>query len=250
MAGSASIPSPLARAFGQAPPHLFDALVAVVALVVLMPVMVVVALAILIESGRPILFRQERLGQDGRPFMILKFKKFSDARDGSGPHLTSLADQRMTRIGAILQKTKLDEVPQFFNVLAGQMRLVGPRPESMRFADCFDGRLREVLSQRPGIFGPNQVLFRHEDALFAGRSDVEDYYRRILFPLKASVDLAYFSRRTWASDLSLLVSAAVAICGGRARTEHLILPRPSARPGPGTTPGNLLPPNMDLTVKI
>lgn len=249
MAGSVSI-VPLTRQSRRGGlPRSFDIVVAVAALLVLTPVMLAMCVAILVESGRPVLFRQRRLGRDGRTFMILKFKKFCDAVDGSGPHLTSLADGRMTRIGALLQKTKLDEVPQFLNVLAGDMALVGPRPESMRFADCFGGRFRAVLSQQPGIFGPNQILFRHEDALLAGRSDVEGYYRRILFPLKASVDLAYFARRTWASDLRLLLSASFAVCGGRARTEHLILQ--SAKPAPSESEsGDLMPLGIDLTLKV
>lgn len=198
-------------------------LIAATALLVLAPVMVVVALAVLYESGWPVLFRQQRMGQHGRPFAILKFKKFHNAADGVGPHLTSRGDARMTRVGAFLQRTKFDEIPQFINVLRGEMAVIGPRPESLRYAECFNGRYGEVLAYKPGIFGPNQVLFRHEDALFTGQADVEGFYKRILFPLKASVDLAYFARRTLGSDLSLLVSAVGAICGSRARTEHLIL---------------------------
>ena len=246
------VPTPLhaARTWHMILLRLFEITVATMALLVLLPLMLVVSLAILVESGRPILFRQQRLGQHGRPFLILKFKKFRDAKDGSGPHLTSLGDERMTWVGAILQRTKLDETPQFINVLAGDMGIVGPRPESLRFAECFNGHYRDVLRHKPGIFGPNQVLFRHEDALLAGRSNVEEYYLRILFPLKASVDLLYFSGRTVASDLRLLFSAVMVICGGRSRTEHLILGGPPRGIGPTLAPVSLQTANVDLPLKV
>lgn len=250
MIESLSVPSPspspaaLGRWSGRSQ-RLCDATLAALALFLLAPLILLVCLAILVESGRPILFRQIRLGRDGKPFTILKFKKFSDARDGSGPHLTSLSDQRMTRIGALLQKSKLDEVPQFLNVIAGDMALIGPRPESLRFADCFGDRFRDVLAHTPGIFGPNQVLFRHEDALLTGRSDVEAYYRQVLFPLKASIDLGYFAQRSLGSDLNLILSAAIAILGGAARTDTLVLgsiARPSAS-------APRLPPKADLSLE-
>ena len=250
MADSMPVVSPAIRQWGGVSPRLFDVTVAAAALLLLLPVMLVVSLAILVESGRPIFFRQKRLGQHGRPFMILKFKKFRDAFDGSGPHLTSPADDRMTRIGSILQRTKIDEVPQFFNVLMGDMAIVGPRPESMRFSDGFSGRFGEVLEHKPGIFGPNQVLFRNEDELFAGRDDVERYYRHILFPLKASVDLIYFSRRTLTRDVGLLLSAIIAICFGTTRTEHLILHSSAVRISGGSAAGEVLPPTVNLSLKV
>lgn len=249
MADSMPMVTPALRPRSVALSRLFDVTVAGAALLLLLPVVLVVSLAILVESGRPILFRQKRLGHNGHPFVILKFKKFRDAHDGSGPPLTSQADARMTRIGAILQRTKLDEVPQFLNVLAGDMAIVGPRPESLRLADGFTGRFRPVLSHKPGIFGPNQVMFRHEDALFAGRHDVEGYYRHILFPLKASVDVIYFSKRTMARDMRLLLSGVAAICFGTTRTEHLILGSDPVRSFAGPASDDVLPPAIDLSLK-
>ena len=221
---------------------MIDLIVATMALLIFAPVMLLVAIAIVYESGTPIFFRQRRLGQHGHCFLILKFKKFRNDVDPSGPHLTSRDDRRMTQIGAFLQRTKLDELPQFFNVLRGEMAIIGPRPESLRFADCFGGRYEQVLAYRPGIFGPNQILFRHEDALFAGRSEVESYYRQILFPLKAAVDLTYFPRRTIASDMRLLIDAVGAICGSKIRAGHLDLgaphgEHPDVRPRAASVPG-------------
>jgi lipopolysaccharide/colanic/teichoic acid biosynthesis glycosyltransferase len=226
---TASMPQPAVERRGRWLLRLSDIFVASVALVILAPLIIVVAIAILHESGAPVFFRQRRLGQGGRHFLILKFRKFRNDADPSGPHLTSRDDDRMTRIGTLLQRTKVDEIPQFINVLRGEMTIVGPRPESLRFADCFCGRFDEVLSFKPGILGPNQVLFRHEDALLAGRPDVEAYYRQILFPLKASVDLLYFSQRSFSGDMRLLVGAMGAICGFRIRAEDLILSRASRR---------------------
>lgn len=225
----ATMPRPTAERRGRWLLRLGDILVASAALVVLAPLIIVVAIAILHESGAPILFRQARLGQHGRNFLILKFRKFRNDAGSLGPHLTSRDDERMTRIGTMLQRTKIDEIPQFINVLRGEMAIIGPRPESLRFADCFSGRYGEVLSFKPGILGPNQVLFRHEDALLAGRPDVEAYYRHILFPLKASVDLHYFSRRSLAGDLRLLIGAMGAIFDTRIRAEDLILSQAGRR---------------------
>ena len=216
MANSVSVPPSVAPAARERTLHAFDVGIAAAALLLLAPLIGLVCLLILIESGRPVFFRQRRLGRNGQPFLILKFKKFRDARDGSGPGLTVTNDTRMTRVGAWLQRTKIDEVPQFVNVLRGEMAIVGPRPESLTFADCFHGPYREVLRYRPGIFGPNQVLFRHEDDLLAGQPDLDRFYRQVLFPLKASADLLYFSSRTTRSDLRLLFRAMVAIGGGHA----------------------------------
>lgn len=132
--------------------------------------MVLIAIAIAIESGRPVLFAQFRVGRDGRPFRMLKFRKFHRSCH-RGPPLTLADDDRMTVIGRILRGTKLDELPQFWNVLAGDMSIVGPRPEAMAFADCFAGDLARILAHKPGILGPSQVIFRNECALYPLDSD-------------------------------------------------------------------------------
>jgi lipopolysaccharide/colanic/teichoic acid biosynthesis glycosyltransferase len=120
-------------------------------------------------------------------------------------------DTRLTRVGRLLQQSKLDELPQFWNVLIGDMSLIGPRPESMRFADCFRGNFQEVLHYQTGILGPTQVLFRNESALFPTDRDPEAYYRDVLFPIKARLDLAYYRRADVAQDLMWLLRGVLTV---------------------------------------
>ena len=185
----------------------------VAALVCLAPVMVAVALAILVESGRPIFFSQTRLGKDGRHFRLHKFRKFSARAGRDGPAVTVRGDARMTRVGQVLERTKLDELPQLWNILVGDMAIVGPRPESLAFSECFGNRYWDVLSFKPGIFGPCQVMFRNEGRLYSPGCEPELYYSSVLFPLKAHADLAYFTNRTASSDLRCVVHGTLAVFG-------------------------------------
>jgi lipopolysaccharide/colanic/teichoic acid biosynthesis glycosyltransferase len=185
-----------------------DIMTAGLGICVLSPVFLIVALAIRIESGGPILYSQVRLGQKGRPFSIYKFRKFRANCDLRGYPLTLDGDDRLTRVGRILVATKLDELPQLWNVLRGNMSLVGPRPESLAFNDCFRNGFEAILEHKPGLFGPCQVVFRHESRLYPADGSAAEFYREFLFPAKAKVDLAYFSRRTLASDLGWILRAA------------------------------------------
>jgi lipopolysaccharide/colanic/teichoic acid biosynthesis glycosyltransferase len=120
-------------------------------------------------------------------------------------------DDRLTMIGRILAAVKLDELPQLWNVLRGDMSIVGPRPETLAFADCFVNGFEEILEHRPGLFGPCQVIFRHESKLYPTGAGVQDFYREVIFPAKAKIDLAYYSRRTAVSDFGWVLRAGWAI---------------------------------------
>jgi lipopolysaccharide/colanic/teichoic acid biosynthesis glycosyltransferase len=205
LASELSTPSPARQVSLR---RTLDILCVGMAATVLTPVFLIVALAIWIESGRPILFSQLRLGHNGRPFRIYKFRKFRPNCDINGYPLTLEGDGRLTAIGRILAATKLDELPQLWNVLRGDMSLVGPRPESVAFTDCFHNGFEKILEHKPGIFGPCQVMFRNESKLYPADESATDFYRRVLFPAKAKVDLAYFPRRTLASDLGWILRAA------------------------------------------
>lgn len=200
----------------------FDVAVSTLALVALAPLMLIIALATCIESGRPVIFSQIRMGQFGRHFRVYKFRKFRHVTgdsDGAtvsqGGAVTLRDDRRMTRVGRLLACTKLDELPQFWNVLTGDMSLVGPRPESFALADCFDRHYQAVLNYRPGIFGPNQVFFRSEWSLYTRDIDPETFYREVLFPLKVRVDLAYFPQGTMRGDLAWIVRGVCAVLGAK-----------------------------------
>lgn len=193
--------------------RILDILVAATALVILSPIVVLIAAAILLVSGRPVLFKQVRIGRDGRPFSILKFRKFRQKSGPSGLPLTLCNDKRMSPIGSFLARTKLDELPQLLNVLRGEMSIVGPRPESLDFQDCFTPGTQLVLDFRPGIFGPSQVALRNECALYPTNSDPTVFYREVLFPLKANLDLAYYPNRTLISDIKWIAAGVFAVLG-------------------------------------
>jgi lipopolysaccharide/colanic/teichoic acid biosynthesis glycosyltransferase len=172
-----------------------------------------VAAAIFVEDGRPIFFSQLRLGHRGRHFRIHKFRKFRETRRPTGLSVTLADDPRLTRIGGFLARGKLDELPQLWNILKGEMSLVGPRPETVNFQDCFEESYAALLAYKPGIFGPSQVLFRSESSLYSGHSDPEQFYRTVLFPLKARIDLAYFPYRNLFWDLAWIIRGALAVFG-------------------------------------
>lgn len=224
---SRPLPEPARDSAGR---RLFDIVVALAGLAVLLPVLPAVALAIVVDTPGPVLFSQLRLGRHGRPFRLYKFRKFRDG--AAGLAVTLKDDGRMTRIGRILERTKMDEIPQLWNVLRGDMSIVGPRPETLAFADCFRGDYRGLLDHRPGIFGPNQILFRNESALFPERCDADAFYRTVLFPAKARIDLDYFPRRTLIRDTGWLVGGVLAVVDWGPRADHALLGHLAGGPAP------------------
>ena len=189
-----------------------DIVVALAALLLAALPMLVIAAAICLDSPGPVLFSQTRIGRHGRPFRLHKFRKFVHGSAG-GPAVTLKDDPRMTRMGRVLERFKLDELPQICNVLGGSMALVGPRPETLDFADRFTGEARRLLDYAPGLFGPNQVLFRHECLMYPAGEDPHRFYRAVLFPAKAGIDLAYFPNRTLGSDLRWVALGVLAAAG-------------------------------------
>jgi len=198
-----------------------DVVLAVVGLMVLSPLMLLIAIAIVAESGRPILFSQVRLGRNGRHFRMYKFRKFRPNCSAFGFPLTLSNDARTSKVGRFLARTKLDELPQLYNILRGDMAFVGPRPESLPFANCFEGQYRPVLEYKPGIFGPSQAAFRNEARLYPANGDLIAFYREVLFPLKASLDLEYYPRRTLRKDLAWVVRGILAVFGFHPTLVHL-----------------------------
>jgi lipopolysaccharide/colanic/teichoic acid biosynthesis glycosyltransferase len=174
-------------------------------LVLLTPVFAVVAIAIKLDSPGPVFFRQERVGLDGRPFRIFKFRSMRVRAAGSA--LTVRADPRVTRIGAFLRRTKLDELPQLFNVLAGHMALVGPRPEVAEFMQFYSPRQRAIMeSMRPGMTDYAAILFRDENSLLDPHSDPVEVYRRQIMPIKFSHYERYSREIGFFTDLRLIIA--------------------------------------------
>jgi lipopolysaccharide/colanic/teichoic acid biosynthesis glycosyltransferase len=190
-----------------------DVVIAAISLILAAPFILIIALVIVADTPGPVFFSQPRLGRHGRHFRLHKFRKFRNDVGPGGRDVTLRGDPRLTRIGRLLERTKMDELPQLWNVLTGDMSIVGPRPESLAFGDCFIGPFQRVLDHTPGLFGPSQVAFRHEGRLFPPDRDPHEFYRTILFPLKAHIDLTYFPRRTLRSDIGWMVRGILAVAG-------------------------------------
>ena len=176
---------------------------ALVALIALAPLMALIAAAVLIGDGRPILYRQIRIGRNGRPFWILKFRSMG-VRAGAGPSITAAHDRRVTRVGACLRKLKLDELPQLINVLRGDMNLIGPRPEVPDYVETDNPLWRTVLASAPGITDLATLAFRNEEEILGAAADPDAYYRSSILPAKLRLNLRYQQSRTLLRDLKLL----------------------------------------------
>ncbi|MFT7721721.1 MAG: sugar transferase [Roseateles sp.] len=183
--------------------RLFDLLCAALGLLVLAPLLLLAALWIRLDSPGPALFRQTRVGRFGVPFTIHKFRTM---RVAPGAEITVGADPRITRAGRWLRATKLDELPQLWDVLRGAMSLVGPRPEVPRYVALYPEALREVvLSVRPGITDPASLAFSHEAELLAAASDPEREYCEVILPAKLRLSADYAARASLAADLRLIL---------------------------------------------
>jgi lipopolysaccharide/colanic/teichoic acid biosynthesis glycosyltransferase len=173
-----------------------------VALLFFLPLFAVIALAVVLENGRPVFFRQTRIGRHGRPFPLLKFRSM---RVGlSGTAVTAGNDRRVTRVGRVLRRYKLDELPQLWNVVRGDMSLIGPRPEVPAFIDLTDSNWRAILSVRPGISDLATLVYRNEEDVLAGAADPERYYRDVVLPTKMALSLHHIQARSWRFDVKLL----------------------------------------------
>ena len=191
----------------------FDASVAALGLVVLAPLLAALALAVRLDSGGPVLFRQVRIGRGGTPFRIVKFRTMRTDAEAVGGPLTVGSDPRVTRVGRWLRASKLDELPQLWNVVVGDMALVGPRPEVPKFVAMYDARQRRVLSVRPGITDPASIRYRHENRVLAEADDPAEAYLRTVMPEKLEINLAYLERRTLASDLGVIFATLARLLG-------------------------------------
>jgi len=184
---------------------------AAVALVVLAPVLLVIACAVKATSPGPALFTQVRIGQDGRPFRIYKFRTMVDGADRLAANVSASGDPRVTRVGRRLRASYLDELPQLANIVKGEMRLVGPRPETPEYVALYDATERRVLAVKPGLVGPSTLGFMDEAERLAAAPDPESYYQDVLLHERVRLDLAYLEGRSTTRDLRILLSQAVAI---------------------------------------
>lgn len=186
--------------------RLFDLFWSLLGLVLLSPLLVLVAIAVRLEDGGPVFFRQVRIGQQGRPFRIWKFRTMVVDAERQGRSITVGEDPRITRIGRFLRNTKLDEIPQLLNVAVGEMSLVGPRPEVPRYVELYSEAQRAILGLRPGITDLASIKYRHESELLAESADPDQTYIQLLLPDKIRINLAYASRAGLWSDFLVILA--------------------------------------------
>ena len=190
-------------------PRYIDFILSSAGLVALAPVFAVVAILVRLSGPGPVFFRQSRLGRYGRPFQLVKFRTMVARPEGQGPLVTAGGDARVTPLGRVLRRTKLDELPQLWNVVRGNMSLVGPRPEVARYADHYPELFAIVLRQRPGITDICTLQLRNEEEILARVDDPEQYYLQRLLPRKLAASIREGLRRTFWRDLRILVATVV-----------------------------------------
>ncbi|MDE7414470.1 MAG: sugar transferase [Muribaculaceae bacterium] len=182
---------------------IFDRLMAFIGLFLLWPVLVVVAILIRIKMpGGPVIFRQKRVGRDGKLFTMYKFRSMTMGHGGSS--VSVAGENRITPLGAKLRKYKLDELPELWNVLIGDMSFVGPRPDVPGYADQLTGDDREVLKLRPGITGPASLKYRNEEELLAKQSDPQRYNDEVIFPDKVRINRYYLHNYSFLKDIKMI----------------------------------------------
>jgi lipopolysaccharide/colanic/teichoic acid biosynthesis glycosyltransferase len=190
--------------------RIFDLTIAILGLIILAVPMALIAILLRITSGSPILFTQERVGKGGQIFYVKKFRTMS-VRSVEDSSITVAGDSRVTAIGSYLRRWKLDELPQLWNVLVGEMSLVGPRPDVPGYADKLQGDDRKLLLLRPGITGPATLAYRNEEEILAKVSDPVQYNNEIIYPDKVRINLEYMEKCSLMQDLKYILET----IGGR-----------------------------------
>jgi lipopolysaccharide/colanic/teichoic acid biosynthesis glycosyltransferase len=191
-------------------PRAVEFLLASLGLLVCLPLLLIAGIAIKLTSEGPVLFRQARLGRNGKAFTLYKMRTMRKAN--SGAQVTASDDARVTPAGRLLRKTKVDELPELWNIIKGDMSLVGPRPEVPRYVDLNNRRWQRVLTIRPGITDPMTLRLRNEEDLLANvQGDHEAFYLTVLQPYKLNGYLAYLQERSWWNDVKILFGTLAAV---------------------------------------
>src|ERR1035437_3584699 len=188
-----------------------DALVSLVAIVILSPVLLCAGTLVWLYDRGPVFFCQERVGRGGRPFVLRKIRSMQVDSDRDGPPITSAGDRRVTPVGRWLRLLKIDELPQFLNVLAGEMSLVGPRPEVAQYVSLYSPAQRAVLELTPGLTDPASMAYRNEEEVLARAEDPERYYVEVVMPRKIEMNLEYARNANIWTDVVILLRTAVAV---------------------------------------
>jgi lipopolysaccharide/colanic/teichoic acid biosynthesis glycosyltransferase len=192
----------ISRAVGKLCKRIFDLLASAIGLILLSPLLLAIAVFIKLKMPGPVLFRQERIGRNGKPFTIFKFRSMTLNHQGST--ISVKGEKRITPLGAFLRKHKFDELPELWNVVCGDMSLVGPRPDMPGYANQLVGEEKLILKLRPGITGPASLKYANEEELLAGVADPVKYNDEIIWPDKVRINLDYYYNRSFLGDMLII----------------------------------------------
>jgi lipopolysaccharide/colanic/teichoic acid biosynthesis glycosyltransferase len=192
--------------------RVFDLLVSLLVILIALPLWLAVAIAIKLDAPGPVFHRGQRVGKDGKIFSTYKFRTMVLEAWNCGPGITRDADPRITRVGRVLRKFKIDEMPQLINVLKGEMSIMGPRPEDPRYVAYYPEEYEQILKVRPGMASPAFIKYRHEEELLASTEDsVEQVYLGRILPDKLRMDIEYVGNQSFTGDLSIFATAALSL---------------------------------------
>jgi lipopolysaccharide/colanic/teichoic acid biosynthesis glycosyltransferase len=199
------IPYPLVK-------RLLDVVLASVALLVVSPVFYIIIIFVRLNSSGSVFFKQQRFGKDFKPFQLVKFRSMTVAKDPLQEEFEPGDDTRVTRVGSFLRRTKLDELPELFNVLNGNMSVVGPRPEVEKYVRAYPEDFKEILRIRPGLSDYASIKYRDEEAMLAGQPDPERYYCEVILPDKLHLGRRYLEEMSLRIDIRIIIETIKSIC--------------------------------------
>lgn len=195
--------------FNKIVKRIFDFLASLFGIIIISPILIIVAIAIKVDSKGPVMFLQKRVGRYGNPFYIYKFRTMVTDAEKLGTQITVGKDNRITKVGSFLRKYKIDELPQLFNVLKGDMSLVGPRPEVPRYVELYSEEERRVLEVRPGITDLASLRYKDENDILGKVENPEDYYINVIMKDKLKLNLEYIEKSNLIFDISLILKTII-----------------------------------------
>ena len=193
--------------------RLFDIALSLTAIILLSPLFIAIWVLVKLSSDGPGFFKQTRVGKNGNTFTLYKFRTMRRGSETSGPAVTSGGDTRITAVGKVLRKYKLDELPQLYNVLKGEMSIVGPRPEAKKYVDMFEKDYSQILQILPGITDYAALEFRNEEEILAGYEDVEEAYINIVLPEKLLLYRKYLEEISLLTDIKIVLRTFLKVIG-------------------------------------
>jgi len=189
--------------------RIFDFIASLIGIIIILPILIIVAICIKLDSRGKVLFLQKRVGKDGKPFYIYKFRTMVTDAENLGKQITVGKDSRITKVGAFLRKYKIDELPQLFNVLKGDMSLVGPRPEVPKYVELYTKEERKVLEVRPGITDLASLRYSDENDILGKVENPEEYYINIIMKDKLKLNLEYIEKSNIIFDIYLIIKTII-----------------------------------------